>query len=103
MPNDENVHRTELPKLLDDGNNNNYGEWKTRSYHKLHEWDLLKYIKGPTSNPPIIPPLCQPCEYHGLNEFNKLATVRDLGNVNEHQLALTRAQPWMSGNNTTLT
>ncbi len=102
MPNDESVHRAELPKLIDDGNTNNYGKWKTKSYHKLHEWDLLKYIKGPTSDPPTIPPLHEAREYHGLNEFNEIATVQDLSNVDKHSRALINAQPWMAGNNVTL-
>jgi hypothetical protein len=102
MPNDENVPRTELPKLVDDGNTNNYGEWKTKSYHKLREWDLLQYVEGPTSDPPIIPPLREARDYHGLNEFNVIATVRDLGNIDEHRQALINAKPWLIGNNTTL-
>lgn len=102
MANNDKPHRTDLPKILDDGTNNNYGEWKTKLYHKLREWDLLKYIKGPKSTPPAIPPLRLPTEYHGLNELNQIATVRDLGNVVEHQQAITNAKPWMSRNNTTL-
>ena len=55
--NSNTVHRSELPKLVDDGTNNNYGEWETKSYHKLDEWDLLKYIEGPESTSPEIPAL----------------------------------------------
>ena len=43
IANDDTVHRSELPKIIDDGTNNNYGEWETKSYHKLRDWDLLKY------------------------------------------------------------
>jgi hypothetical protein len=60
MPDDSSSHRAELPKLTDDSVNNNYGEWKMKSYHKLHEWDLLKFIEGPDSIPPEIPPLQEP-------------------------------------------
>jgi hypothetical protein len=102
MPDNENVHRTELPKIVDDGTNNNYGEWRTKSYHKLREWDLWKYIEGPTSIPPEIPPLRQPIEYHGLNDENELATVRVPGNVIEHDNAVRAAQPWMTSNNIAL-
>ena len=103
MPNEDNAHRAELPKLLDDGSNNNYGEWKAKSFHKFREWDLLKYIEGPTSEPPVIPPLRQPTQYHGWHdELNQISTVRDLGNVIEHEQAVARAQPWMTGNNTAL-
>jgi hypothetical protein len=59
MNNDENhqrIERNELTKLKDDGINNNFGEWETKSYHKLEEWDLLKYIEGvtPTYAPQLI-------------------------------------------------
>ena len=84
MPNDESTHHTELLKLFDDRNNNNYGKWKTKSYHKLREWDLLKYIEGPTSDPPVIPPIREARDYHGLNEYNVIATIRDLGNIDKH-------------------
>ena len=46
-----------FPKNIDNGTNNNYKEWKIKSYHKFLEWDLWKYIKGPTSKPFVIPPL----------------------------------------------
>jgi hypothetical protein len=102
MPNNDNPHHTELPKLIDDGVNNNYREWKAKSYHKLCEWDLLKYIEGPESEPPYIPPLQQPAKYHGLNENDHIVTVRVLGNAAEHQLAVQNAKPWMTSNNITL-
>ena len=102
MPNDDSPHRSELPKLVDDGINNNYGEWKTRSYHKLREWDLLKYIEGPESEPPFIPNLQPPTEHHGLDENNRIATVRVLGNAAERQIAIQNAKPWMTGNNIAL-
>src|SRR6267154_2210365 len=102
MPNDEHTHCAELPKLVDDGTNNNYCKWKTKSYHKLHEWDLLKYIEGPESDPPAIPVLCLPTLYHGLNENNQISTVRDPRNADERQMALADAKPWLAGNNITL-
>ena len=67
MANNETVHRTELSKIVDDGINNNYDEWKTKSYHKLREWGLLKYIEGPDSDSPVDPPLRETVEYHGLD------------------------------------
>jgi hypothetical protein len=102
MPNNENIHHTELLKLIDDGNTNNYGEWKMKSYHKLCEWDLLKYIEGPTSDPPIISPLREARDYHSINEFNVIATIWDLSNIDEHCQALINTQPWMTGNNIAL-
>jgi hypothetical protein len=64
MANNETIYHANLPKLLDngtndDGTNNNYGKWKTKLYHKFLEWDLLKYIEGPTSDPPNIPPFAR--------------------------------------------
>jgi len=102
MSNNDSVHRTELPKLADDGTFNNYGEWKTKSYHKLREWDLLKYIEGPTSNPPPIPPLRETTTYHGVDDDGHLSTTHVLGNATEHQQAVLAAQPWLAGNNSAL-
>ena len=45
----------ELPKIIDDNINNNYGEWVFKSHLKLLSWDLWKYIEGPESEPPAIP------------------------------------------------
>jgi hypothetical protein len=102
MPDSESTHHTELPKIVDDGTNNNYGEWRTQAYHKLLDWDLWKYIEGPDSIPPFIPPLIQPIEHHGLDENDQIFTVRVLGNAAEHHQAMINARPWMTGNTTTL-
>ena len=102
MTNTDSTHRTELPKLVDDGTSNNYGEWKTKSYHKLREWDLLKYIEGPTSDPPTIPTLRETVTYHGVDDDGHLSTTHVLGNAAEHQQAILSAQPWLTSNNTTL-
>lgn len=102
MANNETVLWTELPNLVDDGTHNNYGEWQFKSHHKLCEWDLLKYIEGPTSDPPIIPPLRQTVTYHGVDDNGHPSTVRVLGNATEHQQALVDAQPWLAGNKTAL-
>jgi hypothetical protein len=102
MVNNDSSHRSELPKLTDDGTNNNYGEWKTKSFHKLREWDLLKYIEGPNSTPPTIPSLRETITYHGVDDNNQLSTVHVLGNATEHQQAVIDAQPWMTGNNVAL-
>ena len=83
MTNEESHQSKELPKLKDDGVNNNYGEWETKSYHRLEQWDLLKYIDGATSEPPFIPALRPPTTHHGLNDEDALVTVRDLGNATE--------------------
>jgi hypothetical protein len=98
MSNEENGHHKDLPKLKDDGINNNYGEWETKSHHRLEQWDLLKYIEGPTSDPPFIPTLQLPTTHHGLNDENNLVTVRTLGNAAEREQAIQNAQPWLKGN-----
>ncbi len=46
---DSEVKRGELPKLADDGEKNNYGEWEVKAMVKLKEWDLWKYIEGKLS------------------------------------------------------
>ena len=102
MSNTDSVHRTELPKIIDDGTNNNYGEWETKSYHKFREWNLLKYIEGPASEPPIIPPLHHTVTHHGVDDDGNVSSIRVPGNLAEHKEALTQAEPWMTGNNTAL-
>jgi hypothetical protein len=82
--------------------NNNYGEWETKSYHKLHEWNLFKYIEGPLLEPPIIPPLCQEITYHGLDEDGHPSTVCTPDNLAEHQKATKDTEPWLLRNNTAL-
>ena len=55
MSDDKVLYKTGLPKLTNNDTNNNYSKWATEAYHKLDEWDLLKYIEGPLSDPPVIP------------------------------------------------
>jgi hypothetical protein len=98
----DTVHQTELAKIVDDGTYNNYGEWEIKSYHKLREWNLLKYIEGATSQPPIIPPLRQTVTRHGVGDNGHLTTIHVPGNLAEHEQAVNDAEPWMTGNNTTL-
>ncbi len=102
MANNRNVHHTELPKLTNSSTNNNYGEWKTKSYHKLCKWDLLKYVEGPDSDPPNIPPLHPLRTYHGVNDEGHLSTTHILGNAVKHEQALMAAKPWITGDHSTL-
>jgi gag-polypeptide of LTR copia-type len=102
MSNNDNTHRTELPKIVDDGINNNYGEWETKSYHKMREWNLLKYIEGPASQPPTIPLLREESIHSGLDENDHVVKIRVPGNLAEHEQAVKNADPWMTGNNTAL-
>ena len=100
--NSDTVHCSELPKLLDDGTNNNYGEWHTKSYYKLREWHLLRFIEGDSSEPPIIPALRHEVTTQGLDPEGVLTTVSVPGNLAERQQAIETAQPWMDGNDTAL-
>ena len=102
MSDDDKTHHTELPKFLDNGADNNYAEWRVKSYHKLLKWKLLKYIEGPSSIPPNIPPLRHTTTHHGVDDDGHVSTFHILGNAVEHEQALTEAEPWMTGNNTTL-
>jgi hypothetical protein len=102
MPNEDTVHRSELPKIIDDGTNNNYGEWETKSYHKFRDWRLLKYIEGPESHPPVIPILRDTVTHHGVDDDGVLTTVHVPGNLAEYEQAIKDSEPWMTGNNTAL-
>ena len=102
MANNDNTTCTELSKLTDKGKNNNFGEWKTKSYHKLHKWNLLQYIEGDTSIPPAIPALRQAATHHGIDKDGNVSIAIIPGNEAEFQNATTNAKPWLTGNNTAL-
>jgi hypothetical protein len=78
MTNNEPIGCVELPKLLNNGTNNNYSLWKNWAYYKLQEWGLWKYIKGLGSKPPIVPSLCPMTIYHGLDDDG---VTRDITHV----------------------
>jgi hypothetical protein len=44
----------------DDGQVNNYEEWKTKAELQLLSWDLLRYVTGPDSTLLNIPDLHEP-------------------------------------------
>ena len=94
----DTAQRSQLPKLIDDGLNNNYGEWKTKSFHILRSLGLWKYIDGPLSIPPTIPALVLPQTHHGTNDNGEVTTVHIQWNQAEYDTAVTNAQPWMEGN-----
>ena len=93
------AQRSQLPKLSDDGNNNNYGEWETKAYHILRSWDLLKYIEGEESTPPVIPTLRQEQTYDGYNDAQQLTRIRVSGNKDAYDAAVAKAVPWTTSNN----
>ena len=94
----DNAKRTELLKLTDDGQNNNYGEWKSKAFHTMRGWDLWQYIEGPTSTPPVIPTLILPRSLHGTTDDGGLETVHTQGNQDEYNAAVAAAKPWMDSN-----
>src|SRR5258707_10832340 len=98
MTNNETTGHAELPKVLDDGTNNNYGSWKGRAYYKLQEWGLWKYIEGPGSHPPAIPILHLATAYHGLDDEGHITTAHVPGNEEEFEMAMAAAKPWHAGN-----
>ena len=56
---------SKLNKLINNGTNNNYGEWAMKLYHQLLSWGIWKYINGPELVAPIIPSLEEPSELTG--------------------------------------
>ena len=97
--------RDGLPKLEDADGVNNYGEWKTKAELQLLSWDLLKYVTGPESSPPIIPDLHPSFIQRGSDPADPtgaLKLFRVHGNATERNQALDDAKPWMTQNNTAL-
>jgi gag-polypeptide of LTR copia-type len=92
----------ELPKIIDNNVNNNYGEWVFKSHLKLQGWDLWKYIEGPESIPPSIPPLCTPHTVQANDTKGKTHEFEIPGNVEERDQKIKDATPWMAANNTAL-
>ncbi|KAF8462337.1 hypothetical protein DFH94DRAFT_699801 [Russula ochroleuca] len=87
-----------LPKLFDNDNDNNYGEWETKASQTLSLWDLWKYIEGPESTPPVIPAICKAAVHHGEDENGYIVTVHVWSNKDKHDKAITDAAPWTAGN-----
>jgi hypothetical protein len=93
----------ELPKLIDDGINNNYGDWWKKSYLQLLSWDLWKYVEGPESIPPEIPTLRQTTSHEGYDVDGSNSRVYyHPGNKDEFEQKTKQARPWMAANNITL-
>lgn len=94
-----------LPKLEDDGQVNNYGEWKTKAELQLCSWDLLKYVSGPKSTPPNVPDLRESYIQCGTDPADPTDTIKVFcvhGNAAERDRALEDAKPWMAQNNIAL-
>lgn len=92
-----------LPKLVDDGTTNNYGEWKIESEILFLGWDLLEYVSGSRSQPPDIPPLREPTTHKGTDQetgTDRVFIIR--GNAKEHKRKKKAARPWLKKNNAAL-
>ena len=87
------AQRLQLPKLINDSQNNNYGEWETKAYHVLCSWDLLKFIEGLEANPPPILPLRANQSFHGTTDEGVVTTIHVQGNKEEHDKAVTDTLP----------
>jgi hypothetical protein len=96
------AQRGELPKLTDNGGDNNYADWASKSYHLLRSWGLLKYIEGDLSDPPEVPELIEPKIVNAIVDGVTRA-VELPGNAAEREARIEEAQPWMAANHITLT
>ena len=90
-----------LPKLIVKGNTHNYGEWSIQSEIQLLGQGLWKYVVGPESNPPIIPPLRQPFTQYGIDKHGVENEINVPGNAQERQKAIDNAKPWIEKNDYT--
>jgi hypothetical protein len=87
----------ELPKIVDDGENNNYAEWKTRSQCKLRSWGLWKYIEGLDSMLPNVPILRETYVQRGKDKHGTLQDYTVDGNSEEYHKKVAEAKPWVTG------
>ena len=73
-----------------------------KSHHQLRSWGLWKYIEGPGSEPPIIPPLQKTTECTGHTRQGVQETLVFPGNEEEHNKKTEEARPWMDSNDLAL-
>jgi hypothetical protein len=70
-----------LLKLIDNGKINNYGEWKIQCQTEICSLGLWKYIEGPDSMPPVIPPLQEDTYMEGSDDEENVKTFHVHGNA----------------------
>ena len=70
-----------------------------KSQVHLHGWGLWKYICGPESMLPIIPPLHEETRHKGCLDDGTVKTFCITGNAVEHDKIIVTAEPWMAQNN----
>ncbi|TDL22679.1 hypothetical protein BD410DRAFT_722679 [Rickenella mellea] len=96
-------HSDGLVKLIDDGTENNFGEFRTKNKFILKDLALWKYIEEPLSSPPVIPVLIQPTTHCGTNFQGVEDTFTTSGNTAEVKAAKIATEPWLKGNTKTIT
>ena len=99
----KSISSAKLPKLFDNGTTNNYGEWRIQCQTELRSLGLLKYVVGPQSTPPIIPPLREDEYLEGSDDEGAVKTFHVTGNAKEHKQKVRDAKPWMKKNDLALT
>jgi hypothetical protein len=87
-----------LPKLIDNGTTNNYGEWKIQSQSELRSLGLWKYIEGPDSIPPEIPTLENELYLDGSNDEGNTKRFHIAGNSQYRTQKIYATKPWMKKN-----
>jgi hypothetical protein len=97
-PSNDAITNADLPKIIDNGESNNYAEWKTRSQRKLRGWGLWKYIDGAYSTPPEIPPFRPTTIQKGKGKSGVVEDFEVEGNKDEFDKRTEEAKPWLSGN-----
>lgn len=94
-------HGSKLPKLIVKTKSHNYGEWSIQSEIQLVGRGLWKYVVGPESIPPVIPPLREPFIQQGKDKSGAQSEVEVAGNAAERQKAINDAKPWTEKNDLT--
>ena len=92
----------DLLKIVDNETYNNYGEWKLKSFYQLRSWGVWKYIDGPESTPPVVPPLRKPATISGIGDSGCMMTLEVPGNEDEHPQKVKDYELWMVGNDRAL-
>ena len=90
---------SKLLKLVDDRKINNYGEWKIQCQTEICSLGLWKYIEGPDSKLPVIPPLQEDTYMEGSDDEGNIKTFHIHGNAKLHKQKIRTAKPWMKKNN----
>jgi hypothetical protein len=100
--NDHKCEECDLPKLVDDGTFNDYGTWTIKSHCQLRSCGLWKYIDGPESTPPVVPPLRETESFRGIDASSCMKTAYLAGNDDEQRQKTQDFDRWMLGNNIAL-